>query len=176
MSSRRWKTAASSQRTFGRCLPSSTRSLTSAPLKKQRIILKTGSPDLGPTWPEAWRKTKRRHRSLGAVLLVPFFCVSPPRQCGKYAGSQPTLKRRLLWCNLLLIRAKPRPSLFRGKPLCWRVLRRYFPPRKRRNEKKRLNAVCMRYSANTGGRGQTALTLHNIVGRGYQWYNILVGW
>ena len=36
------------------------------------------------------------------------------------------------------IRAKPRPSLFRGKPLCWRVLRRYFPPKEKEKRKKEI--------------------------------------
>ena len=144
MLSRPWKTAASSQRIFGRYLPSFMRSLTSVPWNKRRTTTKTGSPDLGPTWPEAWRITKGQHPG-GAVLSL-----FPTGTMWENTGSQPTMKRRLQWYNLLLIKVKPRPSLFREKALCWKVLRRYFPRRKRKNGKKRLNAVYLRYSANTG--------------------------
>ena len=145
MLSRRWKTAASSQKTSGRYLPSFTRSLTSALWRRRRTTTKTGNPDLGPTWPEAWSRTKGQHLLSGAALSL-----FPTGTMRENAGCQPTMQRRLQWYNPLLIRAKPRPSLFRGKALCWKVLRRYFPRRKRKSGRKRLSAVCMRCSVNTG--------------------------
>ena len=70
MLSRPWKTAASSQRTFIRFLLSSMKSLTSALWRRRRTITKTGNTDLGPTWPEVWRRTKGQHSLPSAVLSL----------------------------------------------------------------------------------------------------------
>ena len=43
---------------------------------------------------------------------IPEFWLHP--RCLGYAGSQPTTQRRLQWYNPLLIRVKPKPSIFRG--------------------------------------------------------------
>ena len=145
MLSRPWKTAVSIQRTFGRYLSSSMKSLTSALWKRRRTITKTGNTDLGPSWPEAWSRTKGQHFLPGAVLSL-----FPTGTMRENTGSQPTTQRRLQWYNPLLFRVKPRPSLFRGKTLCWKVLRRYFPRKKRRNGKRRSNAAYTRCSANIG--------------------------
>ncbi|MBC8547014.1 hypothetical protein H8711_08725 [Clostridiaceae bacterium NSJ-31] len=64
--------------------------LTSALWRRRRTITKTGSPDLGPTWPEAWSGTKGQHSLPGAVLSL-----FPTGTMWENAGSQPTTQRRL---------------------------------------------------------------------------------
>ena len=135
MLSKPWKTVGSTQRTFIRCSSSFMKSLTSVLLRRRRTTTKIGNTDLGPTWPEVWRRTKGQHSLPGAVLsLFP-------------TGTM----REILAVNHLLIRVKPKPSIFRGKALCWKVLRRYSLRRKRKSGKRRLNAVFMRCSASTEG-------------------------
>ena len=146
MLSKPWKTVGSMQRTFIRCSLSFMKSLTSALLRRRRTTTKIGNTDLGPSWPEAWRRTKGQHSLPGAVLSL-----FPTGTMRENAGSQPTTQRRLQWYNPLLIRVKPKPSIFRGKALCWKVLRRYSLRRKRKSGKRRLNAVFMRCSASTEG-------------------------
>ena len=46
---------------------------------------------------------------------------------------------------------------FKGKLLCWKASRRYFPRRRRNSAKKKLNAVFMRCSVSTG----TGFTNHS---------------
>ena len=135
MLSKPWKTVGSMQRTFIRCSLSFMKSLTSALLRRRRTTTKIGNTDLGPNWPKVWRRTKGQHSLPGAVLsLFP-------------TGTM----REMLAVNQLLIREKPKPSIFRGKALCWKVLRRYSLRRKRKSGKRRLNAVFMRCSASTEG-------------------------
>jgi hypothetical protein len=70
MLSKPWKTAGSTQRTFIRCSLSFMKSLTSALLRRRRTTTKIGNIDLGPSWPEAWRRTKGQHSLPGAVLSL----------------------------------------------------------------------------------------------------------
>ena len=46
------------------------KSLTSALLRRRRTTTKIGNIDLGPSWPEAWRRTKGQHSLPGAVLSL----------------------------------------------------------------------------------------------------------
>lgn len=46
------------------------KSLTSALLRRRRTTTKIGNTDLGPSWPEAWRRTKGQHSLPGAVLSL----------------------------------------------------------------------------------------------------------
>ena len=70
MLSKPWKTVGSMQRTFIRCSLSFMKSLTSALLRRRRTTTKIGNTDLGPSWPEAWRRTKGQHSLPGAVLSL----------------------------------------------------------------------------------------------------------
>ena len=70
MLSKPWKTVGSMQRTFIRCSLSFMKSLTSVLLRRRRTTTKIGDTDLGPTWPEAWRRTKGQHALPGAVLSL----------------------------------------------------------------------------------------------------------
>jgi len=101
--------AASSQRILARCLWNCTKSLTSAPWKKRRHIIRTDSPDLGPSWTEAWRKTKGRH-SLPCVVFSRF-----PTGGGKWPEVTDQLEKEAQWQNLLPVRRKPEPYLFRER-------------------------------------------------------------
>ena len=70
MLSKPWKTVGSMQRTFIRCSLSFMKSLISALLRRRRTTTKIGNTDLGPSWPEAWRRTKGQHALPGAVLSL----------------------------------------------------------------------------------------------------------
>ena len=98
---------------------------------------------LRKNWSSAWNAS-----SISAMRWI--VCLTHRGNVGN-TGSQLTTQRRLQWYNPLLIRVKPKPSIFRGKALCWKVLRRYSLRRKRKSGKRRLNAVFMRCSASTEG-------------------------
>lgn len=53
-----------------RCSLSFMKSLTSALLRRRRTTTKIGNTDLGPSWPEVWRRTKGQHSLPGAVLSL----------------------------------------------------------------------------------------------------------
>lgn len=80
------------------------------------IYFSIANDDLGPTWLEVWSRTKGQHLLPGAVLSL-----FPTGTMRENAGHQPITQRRLSWYNPLLIRVKPRPSLFREKALFWKV-------------------------------------------------------
>ena len=46
------------------------KSLTSALLRRRRTTTKIGNINLGPSWPEAWRRTKGQHSLPGAALSL----------------------------------------------------------------------------------------------------------
>ena len=145
-------------------------SLTSALLRRRRTTTKIGNTDSG----QVGRGVEKNERTALFAGCCPF--AFPHWDNAGNAGSQPTTQRRLQWYNPLLIRVKPKPSIFRGKALCWKVLRRYSLRRKRKSEKRRLNAVFMRCSASTEGPAIPRPDHRQHCPRGYQWYNILVGW
>ena len=54
------------------------KSLTSALLRRRRTTTKIGNINLGPSWPEAWRRTKGQHSLPSAVLS--FFSTETMRE------------------------------------------------------------------------------------------------
>ena len=54
------------------------KSLTSALLRRRRTTTKIGNINLGPSWPEAWRRTNGQHSAKSAVLS--FFSTETMRE------------------------------------------------------------------------------------------------
>ena len=133
MSSKRWKTAASMQRKSNRYWPSSMRYLTSTLWKKRWIILKTGSPDLGPTWPEVWRKTKGRHRSLGAVLL----CL-PTETMREICWQSTHFEKEASMVQSITYQSETKTVPFQGKTIVLESLTPVLSPKEKEKRKKEI--------------------------------------
>lgn len=97
------------------------------------FTLKTGSPDLGPSWPEAWRKTKGRHRSLGAVLL----CF-PTETMREICWQSTHFEKEASMVQSVTYQSETKTVPFQGKTIVLESLTPVLSPKEKEKRKKEI--------------------------------------
>ena len=133
MLSRPWKTAVSAQMTFIRCLSSSMKSLTSALWRRRRTITKTGSHDLGPTWPEAWSGTKGQHSFAGCC---PF--AFPHRDNAGKRWPSTNYAKEAFMVQSVTYQSETKTVPFQGKSIVLESLTPVLSPKEKEKRKKEI--------------------------------------
>ncbi len=94
--------------------------------------MNTGSPDLGPSWPEAWRKTKGQRSLPGAV-----FSCFPTGQEGN-GRLQPRFGKEAQMVQSVTYQRETRTVPFQGKTIVLESLTPVLSPKEKERRKKEI--------------------------------------